>query len=736
VCILDLVAARASIVGACETSVGKVREHNEDSHFIDVSRGIFAVCDGMGGHAAGEVASALAVRTVREQWSSTNVEHVTDDWLDLGTAQARKRLLATVQEGVVAAHDAIVSEAQRDKTKHGMGTTIVGALVVGGDIVFAQCGDSRAYLVRDNIAMQLTEDHTLLARLLAAGVDVDTSNEGARFKSMLTNALGIGHECKVATFIVPVATGDRFLLCSDGITEYVQEVEIGEVLSQQPSPARSAQKLVELALARGGADNATALVVKVVEAGETARPAAQLQADEKVIASCPLWAKSSPQGRLRGLRIALPREFGVEERIPAQTLGDRVAWIIIEGEVELEHGHVMGPGGLLYPEALVLTKQLPDKHGLGVVTKDVRALALRADDFRELCADDTELGEQLAESLGVILGDRAQTESESTRAETVGEGVVADEGQVRNTELGMAVAAAETPQAVPTVVTDKPEVSAPRTRHNSNDPGMAATLPPLPHTPAPSLSRTISAQRKPGSESGTTLPDGRANLAKATEVRSTIERAPTPPLGFAMRAAATMTTTTKHVDNELARGPTDPHVAVPEPMLPRTATEKRPALQRSPGPATSERGRSPMPTDLIVPKASRAEADAQIDDVFADLTQDHDTPRASKPRIVPAADDVAADDEVGAEITIEADAPPMPTYTAPRPSTRHTRPTVRIDDDEPEISIERLVEIEVDAPMSDPDSQPEIVVSYGNRPITANETKHVAGTIETPKRSS
>jgi serine/threonine protein phosphatase PrpC len=109
------VAARASIVGACETSVGKVREHNEDSHFIDVGRGIFAVCDGMGGHAAGEVASALAVRVIREHWSSRQTEDATDSWLELGTADAKKRLLATVHEGVVAAHDAIVEEAKADK---------------------------------------------------------------------------------------------------------------------------------------------------------------------------------------------------------------------------------------------------------------------------------------------------------------------------------------------------------------------------------------------------------------------------------------------------------------------------------------------------------------------------------------------------------------------------------------------------------------------------------------------
>src|SRR5690606_15765997 len=110
------------------------------------------------------------------------------------------------------------------------GTTVVAGMVIGSEVVFAHAGDSRAYLVRDGIAMQLTEDHTLLQRLLAAGIDVDVSGDGARFRSMLTNALGIGEECKVSTFVVPIADGDRFMLCSDGISEYVPEAEVGEVL--------------------------------------------------------------------------------------------------------------------------------------------------------------------------------------------------------------------------------------------------------------------------------------------------------------------------------------------------------------------------------------------------------------------------------------------------------------------------------------------------------------------------
>ncbi|HEX5060922.1 MAG TPA: protein phosphatase 2C domain-containing protein [Kofleriaceae bacterium] len=391
-------AGRASIVGAAETSVGKVRDHNEDAHFIDPEAGILIVCDGMGGHAAGEVASALAVKTIRNRWSSEGVQRAIDSWHKLGTAEARKQLILAIQKGVVDAHDAIVAEAEADRGKAGMGTTLVGAIVVGGDVVFAHCGDSRAYIVRDNIAMQLTEDHTLLARLLAAGVDVDVDGDGMRFKSMLTNALGIGQECKVSTFIVPVADGDRFLLCSDGITEYVKEHEVGEVLSSSASPARACQRLVEMALARGGGDNATALVVRVLEAGETSRPAELLRREERAIHSCPLWAKVNPQQRLRALRIALPRDYALSEKLPAQTLGDRVAWIIVEGDLE-QDGHVRGPGSLIYPEALLTDRPLPDKDGLAVAQSDIRVLAIRSDDFRELCEDDPELGEALLAAL-------------------------------------------------------------------------------------------------------------------------------------------------------------------------------------------------------------------------------------------------------------------------------------------------------------------------------------------------
>jgi PPM family protein phosphatase len=391
--------ARAKIVAAAVSDVGKVREHNEDSFSCDADRGLFIVCDGMGGHAAGEVASALAVKTVRERWLAEEIEKAVAAFTSAAEPDAQKQLMTALRAGAAAAHDAILAEAARDGEKHGMGTTLVAVRAVGGFAVFAHAGDSRAYLVRDKISMQLTEDHTLLARLLAAGIDVDTSGDGARFRSMLTNALGIGTECRVATFIMPLLDGDQLLLCSDGVSEYVGEAEIGEVLVANPEPQKAAQRLVDLALDRGGSDNATALVARVVQAPTGLSPA-RYKEDQDAIAASPLFAKLSPQQRLRALRIGIGRELGKGERLPAQTLGGRVAWVVLDGELE-RAGAKVQKGALLYPESLI-DDRLIERDQLAVASKDVRAIALRADDFRELCEDDAELGEALLEALSSL----------------------------------------------------------------------------------------------------------------------------------------------------------------------------------------------------------------------------------------------------------------------------------------------------------------------------------------------
>jgi serine/threonine protein phosphatase PrpC len=396
-----------SLVVASVTDVGKVRTSNEDSHAVDADDGVAIVCDGMGGHAAGEVASALAVKLVRERWTGKEIRVARDLWLKTRTPAARRTLITAMRAAVLAANQAIIEISSKERDKHGMGTTFTGAMFVGAEAIVAHAGDSRAYLVRDGIAMRVTDDHTLLARLAEAGVD--TGGEQTRWKGVVTNALGLGEPSWVATSTVPIADGDRFLFCSDGVSEYFEEDEIGEILTKVASPAKAAQKLIDLALQRGGQDNATAVVVKVVEAGAAARSPDQRKKDDEAIAACPLFAELSPQKRLRALRIANEHEMLDTEPVPARFLGDRCAWILLEGRVV--HGtERRKPGALLYAESLVSEEAPPHEW---TAKGNVRALALRADDVKELATEEADLGEKLYSALAAAAGQRRRAKHQT-----------------------------------------------------------------------------------------------------------------------------------------------------------------------------------------------------------------------------------------------------------------------------------------------------------------------------------
>jgi serine/threonine protein phosphatase PrpC len=409
------VEAVGQVVAAAVSHVGRVRPHNEDSHLVDTEKNVFIVADGMGGHAAGEVASAIAVERAHAAWTAMPLRRHMEAYASKGDPDARRALFRAVRDGVMNAHFDIVEQAKADEDKRGMGTTFTGFLLAGGDAVFAHAGDSRAYLVRDEIPIQLSEDHTVLARLRAAGADesdpAGAEGEAAgdpserhrhrKWRGVLTNALGIGDVTRVATFAVPMYSGDRFVLTSDGVTEYVAEAELGRVVREAASPALAANRMVELALARGGGDNATAVVVKVLEAGETRVPREELERDAEAVARCPLFASLSPQERLRALRITTPREIKPARELLATTLGDRVAYIVLDGEVVLASGEHVGPSGLIYPEALIATRaSAPPAAATAELT---RLLVIRQNDFQELTDEESDLGVKLFAELARMM---------------------------------------------------------------------------------------------------------------------------------------------------------------------------------------------------------------------------------------------------------------------------------------------------------------------------------------------
>lgn len=243
------------------TDVGRVRKHNEDAFIIDESLHLYVVCDGLGGHAAGEVASEETVYTIRA-WvrrELPKIEGLLHDPYDQDLqAQAEKILSTAVQAATYMVH----SMAEFDDTKAGMGTTTSVLLLLGRVAVVAQVGDSRIYLARDGQIAQITDDHTLIAMQIREGMLTEEEAKHAPHRNVITRAVGSHEYVEVDTRVVETVPGDRFLLCTDGLHGYFDVNE--ELLEYLALPAEQATRnLIDTAIARGGRDNITAIVVEV-----------------------------------------------------------------------------------------------------------------------------------------------------------------------------------------------------------------------------------------------------------------------------------------------------------------------------------------------------------------------------------------------------------------------------------------------------------------------------------------
>lgn len=240
------------LVVAGRSDVGRLRDSNEDAWFV--GRRVLVVADGLGGHAAGEVASQLAV----EQLAAL------DERADSSWADAVDSARAALRDAVVAGNRAIREAAAADPARAGMGTTVTAAVVVDAQLCLAHVGDSRAYLLREGTLRQLTEDHSHVAELIRAGQITPAQARTHPYRAVITRALGLEDDVAVDTPApVALAPGDVVLLCSDGLTEPLTDEEIAEVLAGADDPDRACGALVDAANAAGGPDNVTVVVAAV-----------------------------------------------------------------------------------------------------------------------------------------------------------------------------------------------------------------------------------------------------------------------------------------------------------------------------------------------------------------------------------------------------------------------------------------------------------------------------------------
>ena len=242
------------------TDVGVKRTNNEDNYLINEELNLFVVCDGMGGHAGGEFASAIAVNTVEEVLSSMELhpEDLDVDPEDGPVELVREKLRYAVR----LAGKRIYDKAQAEPEYKGMGTTALALLVDGGNAYMAHVGDSRGYLVRDGRIEQLTEDHSLVNEKIKAGLLTPEEAKNHKLKNIITRSLGYMEDVEIDISVQAVTRGDRFVLCSDGLSNLVETGEIGETTLDH-GPQESCRQLVDLACERGGDDNITVVVARV-----------------------------------------------------------------------------------------------------------------------------------------------------------------------------------------------------------------------------------------------------------------------------------------------------------------------------------------------------------------------------------------------------------------------------------------------------------------------------------------
>jgi PPM family protein phosphatase len=319
------------------TDVGRKRQHNEDAFAVDSELGLFVVADGMGGHAAGEVASQRAVEVVREQLAAGR--QVLEELGQANNAEARAAAAALVETAIQRACAEVYRLAASDSTKRGMGTTFVCLVMAGTKGIVGHVGDSRVYLVRGGQAHRLTEDHTLIAAQVKAGTLTREQAQASQFRNVITRAVGIQESVQVDTLMVDLLPKDLFVLCSDGLHGYLADDELAP-LTHSTELEGLPKKLVGLANDRGGKDNVTVVVVGISDAGAAPEELEETTSRMEVLKSIPIFRHLTYKEQTAILSIASTKAFPAESEILTEGQSGDELYIVVKGRVRVETGGV------------------------------------------------------------------------------------------------------------------------------------------------------------------------------------------------------------------------------------------------------------------------------------------------------------------------------------------------------------------------------------------------------------
>ncbi|MBW2529128.1 MAG: cyclic nucleotide-binding domain-containing protein [Deltaproteobacteria bacterium] len=339
------------------TDVGQKRDHNEDNYLVDRELGLCIVCDGMGGHAAGEVASSMAVRGVHAE-----LRRFVETQRQLAEQGLRrevttKEILRALEITVQTVSSQIHATAQQDEGKRGMGTTLSLLWVLGSNGYVAHVGDSRIYLERGGTLYQITDDHTVGKELLRLGM-ATPENLQRLPQGALTRAVGVHAHVQVDTMALELLPADQFLLASDGLTGYLEDPsQLVPQLGDQNGD-RAVQALIAFANACGGKDNITAVLARL-GSGEAAdqQRARRVQLKKEVLAGMPLFSRLDERELLRVMHVAQVTECQTGDVVMREgELGEEL-YIVLSGQLRISTGQTflrdLGPGNHVGEMALI-----------------------------------------------------------------------------------------------------------------------------------------------------------------------------------------------------------------------------------------------------------------------------------------------------------------------------------------------------------------------------------------------
>ncbi len=416
------------------THQGRTREQNEDNFLVDKKLNLFIVADGMGGHAAGEVASSTAVREVRRVLADHRA--VVEDFGENESAEGRQALLKLISDAIRHACARIFELGQASAERRGMGTTLCLLMVVGRRGFLGHVGDSRIYMLRAGKVEQLTEDHSLVNEMIRRGRLRPGDVFDSPYKNALTRAVGVYETVEVDTFDFDILPGDNFLLCSDGLSCYLDDEVTRRYLSLE-SVKDIPDRFIDFANESGGKDNITSVVVRVVsdedEQGNDRLMEVRLRLD--TLRAIPMFKYLSYKGLVKVMNITEPQKFSAGAAIFDEGSRGEELYLLLEGHVAIEKGGKtlaeLGPGSHFGEMAMV------DKSPRSATARaldDVRLLVIQRQQFYDIMRRDPSMAVKLMWSFIQALNTRLRvTNDELTRArDTIdvfrrgGAGAVAD----------------------------------------------------------------------------------------------------------------------------------------------------------------------------------------------------------------------------------------------------------------------------------------------------------------------